>query len=73
MIYFLFLQNDKIKRTKYTNTLKFSKLKGLYEKARSGEIPNFSDIESPYEASLKPDIHIKTKHHSVSVIVEQLL
>ena len=47
--------------------------KGLYKKARRGEIPNFTGIGSPYEAPLKPDIHIKTKHHSVSEIVEQLL
>ena len=47
--------------------------KGLYKKARRGEIPNFTGIGSPYEVPLKPNIHIKTNNHSVSEIVEQLL
>jgi len=34
--------------------------KGLYKKARAGEIPNFTGISSPYEAPLNPEIHIKT-------------
>ncbi len=32
--------------------------KGLYKKARKGEIPNFTGISSPYEAPKKPEIHI---------------
>jgi bifunctional enzyme CysN/CysC len=32
--------------------------KGLYKKARAGEIRNFTGIDSPYEPPLKPDIHI---------------
>ena len=47
--------------------------KGLYKKARRGEIPNFTGIGSPYEAPLKPNIHIKTINYSVSEIVEQLI
>jgi adenylylsulfate kinase-like enzyme len=34
--------------------------KGLYKKARSGEIPNFTGISSPYEKPLSPDIEIDT-------------
>ena len=34
--------------------------KGLYKKARSGEIANFTGISSPYEAPQNPDIEIKT-------------
>jgi adenylylsulfate kinase len=34
--------------------------KGLYEKARSGEIENFTGISAPYEAPQSPDIHIDT-------------
>jgi adenylylsulfate kinase len=34
--------------------------KGLYKKARAGEIPNFTGISSPYEAPVNPEIHIKT-------------
>jgi adenylylsulfate kinase len=32
--------------------------KGLYKKARAGEIPNFTGIDSPYEAPHHPDVHI---------------
>lgn len=33
--------------------------KGLYKKARSGEIENFTGISSPYEAPESPDIHLE--------------
>lgn len=32
--------------------------KGLYKKARNGEIPNFTGISSPYETPKNPEIHI---------------
>lgn len=35
-------------------------VKGLYKKARAGEIPHFSGIDSPYEAPISPEIHIST-------------
>ena len=35
-------------------------VKGLYNKARNGEIPNFTGINSPYEVPEKPDIEIDT-------------
>lgn len=35
--------------------------KGLYQKARAGEIPHFTGISSPYEAPKKPEIHIRTQ------------
>lgn len=34
-------------------------IKGLYGKARAGEIKDFTGIDSPYENPLKPEIHIK--------------
>ena len=34
--------------------------KGLYKKARSGLIPNFTGINSPYEAPINPEIFINT-------------
>ena len=34
--------------------------KGLYVKARKGEIPNFTGISSPYEAPINAEIHLKT-------------
>ncbi|EKD42791.1 MAG: hypothetical protein ACD_73C00019G0002 [uncultured bacterium] len=39
--------------------------KGLYSKARRGEIADFTGISSPYEAPLKPEIVLKTGQDSV--------
>jgi len=39
--------------------------KGLYKKARAGEIKDFTGISAPYEAPHSPEIHIKT--HEVEV------
>ncbi len=51
-------------------------VKGLYKKARQGEIPNFSGISSPYEPPENPDIEINTTgqslEDSVNYIMEQL-
>jgi len=49
--------------------------KGLYVKARRGEIPDFTGISSPYEAPEKPEIHIKdglSIEESADVIVSYL-
>lgn len=35
-------------------------VKGLYKRARSGEIPNFTGISSPYEPPLDPDLEVVT-------------
>jgi bifunctional enzyme CysN/CysC len=34
--------------------------KGLYKKARSGQLVNFTGIDSPYEPPVAPDVHLKT-------------
>ena len=34
--------------------------KGLYHKARNGELPNFTGIDSPYEQPLNPDVTVST-------------
>jgi bifunctional enzyme CysN/CysC len=47
--------------------------KGLYKKARLGEIPNFTGIGSPYETPETPDIHIQTETESVEQIVKRLM
>ncbi|MBK7870801.1 MAG: adenylyl-sulfate kinase [Saprospiraceae bacterium] len=44
-------------------------IKGLYEKARRGEIKDFSGISSPYEAPLRPSIEIKTTEVSIGEAV----
>lgn len=40
-------------------------VKGLYKKARNGEIPSFTGISSPYEAPENPDVEIRTEELSV--------
>jgi len=47
--------------------------KGLYKKARAGEIPNFTGIDSPYESPKKPDLTIKSGDYTVEECVEQIL
>lgn len=47
--------------------------KGLYEKARKGEIPHFTGISSPYEAPKSPEIHVKTANQSIEASVEQVV
>ena len=44
--------------------------KGLYKKARDGEISNFTGISSPYEAPKKAEIHIKNDKVSIDECVE---
>jgi len=47
--------------------------KGLYKKARSGNISNFTGISSPYEAPNKAEIHIKTDKLSIEEAVDQII
>lgn len=47
-------------------------VKGLYEKARKGEIKNFTGISAPYEAPINPDIEIKTEIFSVEEAVDSI-
>ena len=47
--------------------------KGLYKKARSGEIPNFTGINSPYEKPIKPELTIDTSKTSVAQSVKKIL
>lgn len=35
-------------------------MKGLYAKARAGEIPEFSGISAPYEAPTSPELRVDT-------------
>lgn len=48
-------------------------VKGLYRKARSGEIPNFTGISSPYEAPVNPDIEIDTSKYTIDECVEHIV
>lgn len=47
--------------------------KGLYKKARDGEIKDFTGIDSPYEVPLKPELHIKSSGKDISKIVEKIV
>ena len=39
--------------------------KGLYKKARAGEISNFTGLDAPYEAPKSPEVHLQTANLSV--------
>ncbi len=47
--------------------------KGLYKKARAGEIKNFTGIDDPYEAPRKPEVHLHSDKQSLDEEVEQIL
>ena len=47
--------------------------KGLYKKARAGEIKNFTGIDAPYEAPVNPEIHLKTDEMTVAQEVQIVL
>lgn len=48
-------------------------VKGLYKKARAGEIKNMTGISAPYEAPEDPDVEINTEHVSVEQAVKQII
>jgi adenylylsulfate kinase len=47
--------------------------KGLYKKARAGQIKNFTGIDDPYEAPLKPELVLKSHEMTLEAEVEALL
>ncbi len=48
-------------------------VKGLYKKARRGELKNFTGIDSPYEPPEHPEIHLQTVLQSPEEAAEQIL
>ncbi len=48
-------------------------VKGLYKKARAGEITNFTGISAPYEAPEKPALHIQTANESIEDSAEKII
>ena len=48
-------------------------VKGLYKKARAGQIPEFTGISAPYEAPLEPELTIRTHTQSVDDSARQIL
>jgi bifunctional enzyme CysN/CysC len=48
-------------------------VKGLYKKARAGQLKNFTGIDSPYEAPVTPEIHIDTNSMSPEAAAEHIV
>ena len=48
-------------------------VKGLYKKARTGEIKNMTGVSAPYEAPENPDIEIKTEQETIEEAVQKIL
>lgn len=48
-------------------------VKGLYQRARAGEVKDFTGISSPYEAPLKPELIVDTATQPLDVCVTQVL
>ncbi|MBX2867757.1 MAG: adenylyl-sulfate kinase [Acidiferrobacterales bacterium] len=48
-------------------------VKGLYQRARKGEIADFTGISSPYEQPEKPDLVIDTGHQELSACVSEVI
>ena len=47
--------------------------KGLYAKARAGELANFTGIDSPYETPEKPEVHIDTTATSAEAAAQEIV
>ena len=47
--------------------------KGLYKKARAGEIKGFTGIDDPYEAPPNPELHLHTDQQSIEECVQAVL
>jgi bifunctional enzyme CysN/CysC len=48
-------------------------VKGLYKKARAGDLKNFTGIDSPYEAPENPEIHIDTTQMTAEQAADAIL
>jgi len=69
-------QSDEFKEIFISTPLKIAEQrdpKGLYKKARSGEIPNFTGINSPYEKPIKSELTIDTSKTSITQSVKKIL
>jgi len=48
-------------------------VKGLYRKARAGQIPNFTGIDSPYEAPEAPELHLYADGEALDAMADQVV
>ncbi len=47
--------------------------KGMYKKARNGEIKNFTGISSPYESPINPEIHVINNNSTLDEASDQII
>jgi bifunctional enzyme CysN/CysC len=47
--------------------------KGLYAKARRGELPNFTGIDSPYDVPIAPEIHLPAAELDIDAAADRVL
>jgi bifunctional enzyme CysN/CysC len=47
--------------------------KGLYKKARAGELKNFTGIDDPYEPPEYPELTLRSAEHSPDVLADQVV
>ena len=48
-------------------------VKGMYKKARAGQIAEFTGVTSPYEAPINPELNVNTGTEELDVCVRQVL
>jgi adenylylsulfate kinase len=48
-------------------------VKGLYKKARAGQIAEFTGITSPYEAPVKPELVVNTGSELLEICISQVM
>ena len=48
-------------------------MKGLYRKARNGQIPNFTGISSPYEPPAHAEVEIDTSQYTLEEAADRVL
>lgn len=47
--------------------------KGLYARARAGEIKGFTGVDAPYEAPAEPEVYVNTAEIEISTAVTRIL
>ena len=47
--------------------------KGLYKRARAGQIQEFTGVSAPYEPPHRAEVVVDTEHHSVEACVTQII
>jgi adenylylsulfate kinase len=47
--------------------------KGMYARARAGEIHDFTGVDAPYEAPLSPDLHLRSDEHTLDDEVARVI